>query len=203
MPTLPLLFLCLPGCDGLEIRSPIVLPDAGGRTEAPVPAAAATPTLPTAEGAAEEWMALIRDLCARDWSPEALRERVAPGAVPAGGRTLPPGLAWWTDNGTVSSVYTTRLHSQVIWWPDPPAGAPVAEVHVVPQLSPVAYRDFVARYGWSAPLRTEQSGPLSDLEHLHSFACEGRTVEVVLHEVVWQNEAVGRLGQFTVRRTAG
>lgn len=146
-------------------------------------------------------MRFIGDFCSRDWPPAALLEYVSPQAVKAGDRTLPAGLPWWTSNGVVTSVYTATLHRGVVWWLDPPADRPwIAEVHLVPAVSPVRYAGFVEAFRWTGELGREQDGPLSDIVHRFPYTCGERTLEVRLHEVVWAGDAVGRLGQIGLVR---
>jgi hypothetical protein len=190
MPFLPLLpWYALFACDAVEVRSPIVV---HAQASAPEPA------VTDPEGAADETMRFIRDFCSRDWTPDALREYVAPQAVQAGGIPLPAGMPYWFTNGTVTTVYTPR---EVYWWMNPKEGQPfVTEIHAVPVMATVTYRDFVARTAFSAEVDARQDHPLSDILHRFFYTCEGTTVEVTLNEVVWQGDAVGKLGQVGIVR---
>jgi len=151
-----------------------------------------------APDASDLLMEAITDLCRADFTAEGLIERFAPGAVQAGGRILPPGTEFIISNEAVTTLYTRSQVMRIVWWPKP-AGDRVSEVHIVSEAPTILYADFVREHGLGAGETLEQTHPLADLQHRHAVTCRpGRSVAVVLYEVVWKGDAVGKIREVAV-----
>jgi hypothetical protein len=208
-------------------RSPATSPDAGppegqGRAPDTAPDGAALEAARTASGDAEagtepataaatatapsdpiaRLAAVLDEFCRRDLRDEDLVSILAPEAVLAGGRTLPPGTAFVIRTEAVVSLYTADPVLGVAWWPVPPAGGPVAELHLVPETVRPTYAAFRQALDLDEGTLGEQGHPLADLPHHHRFACGDRAADLLLYEVTWKGEAVGTLRELVISRPA-
>jgi hypothetical protein len=143
----------------------------------------------------------VADFCRADFTPATLIERFAPGAVEAGGRTLPAGTAHVIHGEAVTTLYTSEPDLLVVWWPRPAGGGAVDEVHLVPGAPRIEYALLAERLGLGPGRLLEQTHPLGDLLHEHAYSCAaGRSLRVVVSEVSWKGGAVGKVGQVALYR---
>jgi hypothetical protein len=165
----------------------------------PGPTGGPTAEPPVGPDAEARLVQAIEDFCRADFDAPGLRDRFGPGAVRAGGKTLPPGTTYYIESEAVTTLYTADPHMRVIWWPRPAEGSPVGELHIVPETPTLVYADFVRDHGLGAGETLAQGHELADVEHRHTYTCAGkRSVGLVLGEVVWKGDAVGRIGRVTV-----
>lgn len=174
-------------------RPPSEPPSAAGSADTPRPVSEAD--------APERLAAALRWFCDDDRRPEDVVARFAPGAVEAGGRTLPPGVPFLIRTEAVESLYTTDPFLSVIWWPRPAPGAAITELHFTPESVRPRYDAVREALGLSEGTLLDQGHPLADLPHRHDYAClPRRGLELVLHETAWKGDAVGRLNETIARR---
>lgn len=178
---------------------PSAVPSAAGPG---VPAAVPAPAEPDPETAAAERLAgLLRYFCAGVRTGEDLIGYLAPGAVEAGGRTLPGGTAFVIRGEAVVSLYTAVPTLGVVWWPRRSEAEPVDELHVRPEVPGIGYAAFRDKLALGAGTLGEQGHPLADLPHRHRYGCgEDRELNLVLSEVAWKGSAVGMLGELVLTR---
>jgi hypothetical protein len=168
--------------------------------------------LPDAAAARRAYGGIVRRFCLEDFTDAGLIDWFAPdGAVEAGGVLLPGGKAFVIRNDVVVSLNAGpgpyAPFAQVVWWMQPAApDEPIAEIHVVADASGriLPYADLVEALGLGEALATEQGGhPLADLLHRHRYSCgPGRSLDLVVNEIVWAEPFVGKVGELTLTRPA-
>jgi hypothetical protein len=168
---------------------------------APVPAS--TPAAPVTALSEDQVAATFHEaigfFCQQPRTPDQIIGRFAPqGAVAAGGNLLHDGQPFYITSEVVTTLNTFQPATQVVWWLNPKAPGTVSEAHVVPEVTAriVNYRSFVARYRLPPATGSEQSTALSDIQHAHQLACGGSSLKVVINEIVWKGQYVGKIGEL-------
>lgn len=160
---------------------------------------AAAPVAGDPGDAAGTYMGVIKDFCLRDFTRESAIKRFAPGgAIEARGKLLQPGTAFYSTNEVVTNLYTTDTYLQVVWWKNPKDGeTAISEIHLVPETKVVVYEEFVEKYELGKGTALEQGHQLADIPHKHAYTCAGgKSIDVVISEVVWKGEVVGKIGEI-------
>lgn len=145
----------------------------------------------------------IDQFCSGDGSvPERVIKYYPPnGATQAGGVKLPEGTPFVIRNMGTTSLRLFAPFDFVVWWFDPKATGSIAELHVDLGVPPriVVYDDYIkARPHLGKGRALEQGHPLADIPHEHFVECSGKRVKVVVNEIVWQGDFVGKIGKLAL-----
>ena len=140
-------------------------------------------------------------LCAEPFTPESLWAHFAPrGAVKAGGTLLTSDRPFFIKNEVMTSLRLFEPFDRVVWWAEPkPPAAESASVHLVlgAPARIVPYEDFISAAGLGPGAKQTQTHPLSDIPWEHR-STSGR--RVIIQQIVWAGEFVGKVGELTVFR---
>lgn len=147
---------------------------------------------------------IIRSFSEGSFRTEDLIRLLAPSAVELKGQAAPQDQVFYFSTETTVTLRTRDPKIGVCSWLKPPAGEEVVELQVRPVFSSEPFEGFAALCSLGKEADRVQSHPLADVQHVYRFKNrEGRDVEVVVNEIVFgAGDAVGRIGELTVRKSA-
>jgi len=148
----------------------------------------------------------ITDFCEKKFTTKSLVTRFAPGgAIEMGEGRLPsPGKPSYIETDILVSLHTTDPATRVVWWVKPKeATGDVRELTLVPDTAArvVDYEWFLKRYKVAPGKKLPQSHPLSDIPHEHVFNCGKQQLTVVIHQIVWADPHIGKVGDIVLKRS--
>ncbi len=145
----------------------------------------------------------VRRFCATAPTPKAMFDAFAPkGTLESGGVKLESGKPFVLRNGVVVSLRLYDPYDHVIWWNDTPGGQ-VTEWHVDLDSSVriLPFEDLVKEHGqlFGPEIgRLPQGHPLADIPHQYRLRCGPRDVSLIVNEIVWQGDFVGKVGSLAI-----
>ncbi len=148
----------------------------------------------------------IRRFCSVAPTPNALYGAFAPkGTLDAGGVKLDPGKPFILRNGVIASLRLYDPFDHVIWWNTPP-GDQVTEWHVELDSSVriLPYEDLIRDHGKLFGPEVAKLTPghaLADIPHQFRMRCGARDVQLLVNEIVWQGEFVGKVSGVQITPT--
>ena len=147
---------------------------------------------------------IMRSFSDGSFRTEDLIRLLAPSAVELKGRAVPPDQVYYFATETTVTLRTRDPKIGVCSWLKPAPGEEVVELQVRPVFASEPFEGFAARCSLSEEVDRVQSYPLSDIQHVYRFKNrEGRDIEVVVNEIVFaEGDAVGKIGEITVRKSA-
>lgn len=147
---------------------------------------------------------IIRSFSEGSFRTEDLIRLLAPSAVELKGQAVPPDQVFYFATETTVTLRTRDPKIGVCSWLKPAPDEEVVELQVRPVFASEPFEGFATRCSLGEEAGRVQSTPLSDVQHIYRFKNrEGRDVEVVVNEIVFSGgDAVGRIGEITVRKSA-
>jgi len=146
---------------------------------------------------------IIHNFAQSVFKTEDLIHLLAPSAVELKNRGVHPDQVYYTIQEKVVTLRTRDPNLGILWWIKPPEGQEIIELHVKPIYTTESYQGFAALAKLGNELDNIQTHPIGDIQHRYRFDAEGgRTIEVVVNEIVFSQDAVqvGKIGEIAIKK---